>query len=514
MFIYPVTKCEILDIISNLKTTKPYDLSELPVPIVKNIANKLSEPIMHLINQSFSTGIVPKAMKIANITPIFKSGDCHDMANYRPISKLIWLSKILERAMHDRIYKFLETNKSLYNKQFGFRKNHSTTYAIMEVVDKLTEALDQRKTTIGVFLDLSKAFDTIKHDILFDKLNYYGIRGMALEWFKSYLTDRFQQVTFNKTLSKLTSIHCGVPQGSILGPLLFLIYINDINSCTNKLLFYLFADDTTVFATADTDNDLYDTMNSELLHLTNWFHANLLSLNVKKTNYIIFSSSRRKVQDDPSKIISINNIPIKRVPQVKFLGIIMDEHLTWHAHINLVKNKIAKSTGVIRRLKATLPPNTLRTLYNTFILPHLNYGAIIWAGGYKTRLQPIILLQKRLVRTIAGVHYLAKTFCLFKSLNLLTIFDLHKLQLATFMYRHQSQSLPTIFNDYFSTNASVHGYNTRSRFNLRSAICKTNVRQFSARIAGPKLWNSIDRSIRNQSSLSSFKKAYKKHLLN
>src|SRR6218665_536568 len=174
------------------------------------------KPLTHLVNQSFLTGIVPKSMKIANISPILKSGDGYDMTNYRPISKLSCFSKILERAVHNRLSDFMESNAILYNKQFGFRKNHSTTHAIIEVVDKITEALDQGKITIGVFLDLSKAFDTIKHDILFKKLEHYGIRGLALKWLKSYLTDRFQQVYYAKNLSNLAPITCGVPQGSIL----------------------------------------------------------------------------------------------------------------------------------------------------------------------------------------------------------------------------------------------------------------------------------------------------------
>ena len=514
MFINPITETEILTIISNLKNTKAYDSFELPVHIIKKIAPNITEPLIHLINQSFSTGIVPKAMKTAKITPIYKCGDSHNMTNYRPISKLSCFSKILERAMHVRLYDFLESNDILYNKQFGFRKNHSTSYAIIEIVDRITEALDRRKITIGVFLDLSKAFDTIKHDILLDKLAHYGVRGLALNWFRSYLADRFQQVNYNNSLSNLVSILCGVPQGSILGPLLFLVYINDITNCTSKLLFFLFADDTNVFITGDGDQELFTSMNTELSHLTNWFHANILSLNAKKTNYIIFSGPKMRVTEDPNKTIIINNTPIIRVQQTKFLGMILDEHLTWRPHINLVKNKASKMIGIIRRLRYVLPSHTLRSLYNAFILPYFNYGTIIWAGGYKTPLTPIHLLQKRIVRIIAGAHYLAGTFDLFKSLNLLSIFDLHKLQLAMFMYRHQNHSLPSIFNGYFTTNASVHNYNTRTRLNLRHVMGRTNIRHNTVKVAGPRLWNAIDPSIRGLGSLRSFKLAFTRHLHN
>jgi len=513
MFLNPITAEEINNIIINLKDTKPYDHYEMPIEIIKKISHIISEPLTHLFNQSFVTGIFPTVMKQAIISPIYKSGDCYDLANYRPISKLTCYSKILERAMYNRLSNFLENNDLLYNKQFGFRKNHSTSYAIMEVVDKITEAIDKRQITIGVFLDLSKAFDTIKHDILINKLEYYGVRGIPLDWFKSYLTNRTQRVRLGDTLSNVASILCGVPQGSILGPLLFLIYINDITYCSNKLLMYLFADDTTVFITASNYYNLIDEMNEELQKLTDWFCANLLSLNIKKTNYMIFSGPNKKIESNLNHNIIINNKPIDRVPQVKFLGIIIDEHLTWHSHIFLVKNKVAKAIGIIKKLKVILPNRTLKTLYNTLLLPHLNYGTSIWGGGYKTSLMPILLLQKKVIRIIEGLHYQAKTAETFKKLNILTIFNLYKFQVFTFMYQSHNNSLPKIFNNYFTVNTNIHNHYTRSSQNLHLIQYRTNVRSFSIRMAGPRLWNSIDIATRECKTIHSFKKAVKLKLL-
>ena len=513
LFLSPVTTTEVNDIILNLKNTSPLDHRELPIEIIKKIAPFITTPLTHLFNQSFITGIVPKAMKIATITPIFKSGDIHELANYRPISKLPCFSKMLERAMHNRLQQFLDKSNILYDRQFGFRKSYSTAHAIMEVVDHLTTNIDKRLITIGVFLDLSKAFDTIKHDILLDKLAHYGIRGITLDWFKSYLTERHQQVTCSNAVSNLTTILCGVPQGSILGPLLFLIYINDIIKCSNNLIMYLFADDTTVFITAANYLNLTVHMNNELIHLNDWLNVNLLSLNLKKTSYIIFSGPRKIISEDPGLPVIVNNYPIQRVSQVKFLGIIIDEHLTWLPHILLVKNKIAKIIGVIKRLKNTLPMNSLRALYNALLLPHLNYGAIVWAGGYKTPLQKILILQKKAIRIIAGLHYLAHTSKLFHKLNILNIYDLYKLQLATFMYQYHRNCLPNIFKHYFTSNAVIHNHFTRASHNLHIELSKTNIRYFSVRMAGPRLWNEIDLITRASVSIHSFKRAYKNRYL-
>lgn len=514
MFLNPVTTDEVNDIILNLKTTKPYDSAELPINIIKKISSLISKPLVYLINQSFVTGIVPKTMKIAVISPIFKAGDIHDKKNYRPISKLTIFSKILERAMHTRLNAFLERNKLLHNNQFGFRKNHSTTHALIEVVDKISEAIDDRKITVGVFLDLSKAFDTIKHDILFSKLAHYGIRGVALDWFKSYFTDRFQQVKYFNSLSKLALIRCGVPQGSILGPLLFLIYINDITTCSNKLTMYLFADDTTVFITNFNYPHLINTINKELMLLSNWLNSNFLSLNTKKSNYIVFTGPRIIILDDHNLTININNNPIERVSQSKFLGILIDEHLSWHPHITLVKNKLAKSIGILKRLKHTLPSRILKTLYNTLMLPHLNYGTILWASGYKTPITPLLLLQKKIIRIIAGQHYLASTINLFPRFNILNIFDLYKLQVASFMYLFHNNYLPTNFSNYFKTNNSIHSHNTRASINLHIESCRTNIRYFTIRMAGPRIWNNLDSCTRASISIHSFKRALKKILLN
>ena len=209
----------------------------------------------------------------------------------------------------------------------------------------------------------------------------------------------------------------------------------------------------------------------------------------------------------------INFVELKRVPNVKFLGVILDEHLTWHDHILMIKNKVSKVVGIINTLKWKLPTGILRNLYNSLMLPYLTYCTTAWAGGSPNRLKPIFLLQKRLIRIIAGVHYLAHSSPLFKSLNLLSIYDIYRHQLATLMYRHQSGLLPSIFKNFFTTNSDLHQYNTRKKHDYRSALSRIGARSSSVRITGPKLWNSIDPSVRSALSLSSFKYTFKSLLI-
>ena len=270
-------------------------------------------------------------MKIARVTPIFKTGDKTLVTNYRPISILPCFSKLLERIMYNRVYNHLNEFGILYKKQFGFQKAHSTEHAILQlqsmwkiVVEQIHEAFKSGEFTLAVFIDLSKAFDTVDHQILVKKLEKYGLSGEILEWFSNYLTNRKQFIEYGnctkKTWTNFELIKCGVPQGSILGPLLFLMYVNDI----------MFADDTNFFFSHKNIKTLFEKTNNELKIINEWFKSNKLSLNMDKTNYIFFHRSKQK-DTIPLKLpkLSINNTKIKRVTTTKFLGTLIDEHLTW-----------------------------------------------------------------------------------------------------------------------------------------------------------------------------------------
>jgi retron-type reverse transcriptase len=270
MFLATTDLYEISRLINSLKRKNSSGHDGISSSLIKDIKHEISLPLTILINKSLSTGIVPDLLKTAKVIPVYKAKDTEQLNNYRPISLLPTISKILEKIIHKRLYYFLLSQSVFYQSQYGFRPKHSTTHAIHEFVDQAITSFEEKKTTLGVFLDLSKAFDTIDHSILLSKLEWYGVRGTALEWFRSYLSNRKQFVQYKETKSSTHTIPCGVPQDSVLGPLLFIIYTNDLPNCLKFSKAILFADDTTVYLTSKSISNLFNNINSDLELLLEW----------------------------------------------------------------------------------------------------------------------------------------------------------------------------------------------------------------------------------------------------
>ena len=341
--------------------------------------------------------------------------------------------------MFNRCMDYINKNSILNEKQFGFRTNHSTYMAIIELVDKVVSAVERNESTLGIFLHLSKAFDTIDHDILLNKLEYYGFRGIVLDWFKSYLKNRKQFVRYQACDSEYKNIKCGVPQGSILGPLLFILYVNDITSATSLFEIILFADDTTLLYSHPDIATKINLINKELSEICNWFKANKLSVNASKTNYMMLGTSNTtnkytygnvESSDDGRTDIDINtgehttitqkinvifdDVSLERVNSTKFLGVIIDENLNWKHHIDAISKTISRNIGMLTKLKHYVPGYILYSLYCTLVLPYVNYGISIWGNTYKVYLDKIFKLQKWAIRTFSLEYYRSHTGPLFK----------------------------------------------------------------------------------------------------
>lgn len=514
LFLSPCSSQEVLEITCSLKTSNSCGTDGISSKLLKQIIPEILDVITHIFNNSLSTGIVPSKLKTAKVNPVFKSGDKHKFTNYRPISILPSISKLLEKIVYNRIHDFITEHKILSSNQFGFRKNRSTYMAINNLYDTITTAIDNKLCTVGIFLDLSKAFDTLDHSILLQKLNHCGIRGTSNLWIENYLSDRQQFVVFNGKNSPTNTIRCGVPQGSILGPLLFLLYINDLPNCSTTLKFILFADDTNIICTCKDPNTLETILNNDLEIISNWFKLNKLSLNISKTNYMIFKSKYNRNTDINFRII-IDNKQLDQVNTTKFLGILIDDKLSWNAHTTHVCSIISKYNGIIRKVKQFLPVDSLSTLYNTLVYPYLNYCAIIWADNNNSHRDSILLLQKKIVRTCTNSLWLAHSDPLFLSLKTLKIQDLYTLQLAIFMYQFYHGLLPCDLLDqnYFTTHSDVHNYNTRYANDIRIGQTNTKLAYNTIRVQGALLWNSLQSSLKNAPSIAVFKQNMKKHLI-
>ena len=379
--------------------------------LLKKIIYIIQIPLCHLFNLSLNTGYIPQEFKTAKCIPIFKSGKKEDFNNYRPISLLSSFSKLFEKIVAKQINYFLNHRDILYMHQYGFRKGHNTSHPVMHFLDKIYSSLnkDTPDFTLGIFIDLKKSFDTVDHEILLQKMEHYGFRGTSNLWFKNYLTGRTQFVNINGTNSNLREMTCGVPQGSVLGPLLFLLFINDMPLAT-ELFTLLFADDTTYQLSGNNLSELYANANIELEKAATWFKSNKLTLNVKKTKYILFRSKNMDV-DWTNLNLKLGSELVDRIGNgckensFKFVGHYLDEFISWDQHLKHVISKLASADYAIGRTKNFLPLKIRKTIYNSLFRSHAEFGILAWGCSPESKLKKIFTLQKKCMRNVANVGY-------------------------------------------------------------------------------------------------------------
>ncbi len=502
-FLSPTSDKEIQSVISSF-VSKGCSLSRIPVFIIKSLAPLLSHTLASLFNASVEEGCFPHCLKTAFVFPLLKGGDPLDLDNYRPISTLPILSKIFEKIMMKQMLLFLDKFKIIVRCQFGFRAGLSTIDAVHQYLTNVYSAFEESDFIATIFLDLRKAFDLVDLDVLLNKLNHLGFRGRTLQWFESYLKGRKQVVVIDGVSSEELVVRRGVPQGSTLGPILFILYINDMCRSSDVLSFTHFADDTTVSFRSHDLADLINIVGTELEKVRDWLLSNRLCLNIDKTSVIFMSN--RSMPD--TLTIRLDGRAIRSVDSCRFLGLIIDRRLSFEAYVDHLCSKLSSIIGVIRRISSVIPSYLIRNLYFSLFYSRLIYGITDWGNSGVTIVNRVRVLQRRmlsLMRCCDGAESKRGFFTfdtVYRYYTLISMFKIVKSDENCFSY---------VLNGL----RCVHDHNTRfsaaDKFN--TPICKTSKSHSSFLFRGIALWNELPTSIRCIVDIENFKRIVKSHIM-
>jgi hypothetical protein len=489
-----------------MKTSKSVRPCDPPIKFIKIAAKVISPILARIFNLCVSQSIFPSDLKIACVIPIHKSGDKTNCGNYRPISILSPFSKIFEKCILTQLNLFF-TKYSLFSQnQFGFKENTSTEIALSKIYEEYTSNIDDGKVTCSVFLDISKAFDTVNHMILIDKLYCHGVRGLPLHLLQNYLSNRSQFTSINGFISSRLKITSGVPQGSVLGPFLFKVFINDLPQIT-RMSATLFADDACLSFSHHSITHIQDFVNMELKNVQTWMDVNKLKLNLGKTNYMLIHRRKTPITNFS---ITLNGFQIERKEEVKYLGVIIDHRLSWKSHISYVRKKLSKCLWAVCKIRPFANLETLKLIYYSLAYPHLQYCISCW--GASSAASSLATKQNKLVRIILNKSFYSPHIPLLSQLQFLNMNLIYKFRIGLLMYKNitgdiqMPQSLTKV--------SEIHSYNTRSSmkndYYVPSARIDLTKTSFSH--SGPNIWNSFPIEIRSASKFT-FKSKLKMYLL-
>lgn len=484
MYLTPLSKNDIIRHIYSLKNNSSPGYDGISAELIKQTHLEVVLPLLHIINLIFQTGIVPSDFKTTIVTPIHKTGSVTDIKNYRPISVISNFAKIFEKSLKEKLVRFFNDNNVISTNQYGFMEGYGTSDALLKLTSEVTNNLNNGKKCIGVFIDLAKAFDTVPHDKLLGVLSSYGVRGAVLKLIGSYLTERLQMVKVNGSLSNSQVIKIGVPQGTVLGPLLFITYINSLLKLETGGLTISYADDTALIFNGDDWEQTKTRVTRGLLIVKNWMETYKLSLNLSKTNYIAFSltmASRPNFSE-----ITICGNEIREVLHTKYLGIVVDQFLKWHFHIGYLSNRIHTLIHKFYLLREFLNRNLLITVYRAVVESLIRYGILAWGGLYKNALHRLNIVQKYILKIIFKKNRLYPSRLLFtaETCNIRTIYVI-----AVCSYFHSHD----IVRKYVD-----HMYNTRTKVNrhLQIPINHRTINLKYIDYIAPKVYNLLPGDIK------------------
>jgi hypothetical protein len=508
----PITKEFLETFLNKLPDQSKNDILGFDTKLLKVTSHIISRSLCSLFNISLVNGYLPKDWKIARVTPAFKGkGDQNDENNYRPLSVIAHLAKLIEKCVHKQLIEFLYKHSFISKDQFAYLKNHSTSHCLHRLVDDVLENINYKEKTALCFIDIRKCFDTINHRILLQKLHKYGIRNNELKWFTSYLKDRSQVVCKNNTLSDLRNINIGVPQGTILGPILFLLYVNDLSNAVISSNINVFADDVVIYSSSNCMTELQVNLQCTLDAVYEWYSSNKLTLSIEKCNIMVINSNPSQQINDFK--LRLGDKDLSKVNSTKYLGVYVDDKLKWTDHLKAMASKVNMNNSRLRRLNKVLPLDIRIKIHNCVNIPIFDYAATVW-GDFSIKIHEFVTkLEHRCARAITGKYDIIHTrgADIMKQLNLSNFKERLKYQKSLLMYKAINGDAPDFLKNYITFKSDISQRNLRSSDNLELYIPKPNKHLFkkSLSYSGPQVWNTLPLNVRQSKSLTEFKRLYK-----
>ena len=518
LFFEPLYPFKVINLIRNIKPKKSTDANDVSMFILSKCADVIAQPLCHCYNLSLQTGTFPSSMKVSKVIVLHKSGSLNQTDNHRGVSLIDNFSKPLEKHVCDSLVNFLDERNFFNARQFGFRRGVSTYHNILDLSNMITKCLSRNNSCLSIFLDIRKCFDMINREVLFEKLRNAGIRGLPLSWFVSYYSNRTQKVFFRGVFSTLESIIIGVLQGSVLGPILFLIFINDLINIDPNVIINLFADDALSYLEKESLAELIELAKDIIPKLTTWYSSNQLLIHPLKTKCMIFTSPREQLtpeesliksefnvfvnmnnigENTPEKITKLDLVTDANEGSIKHLGVLLDTKLKYTYHLKKVYAKISKIIYSMRIMRHFLDKKHLRILYSSYIKSNIEYCCILFTACPQYLLNPIIKIQKSAIRIIENLPSRAHTAEYFKSNSILPFDLLIKYNVCKFMFKYQNGLQPEIFNNTWEFSRDRHRYNMRNANNF--AYAQGGNRNFLLNApfhAFPTIFNNLPNNIK------------------